>query len=420
MDEELARLRLPPHSIEAEQSVLGGLLLNNQAWEEVGDSLDGEAFYRLDHRLIWQHIELQIRQERPADVLTVGDSLRQVGKLDEVGGIAYLNALATGVASAANVRHYAAMVRDRAILRRLISVSDQIASTALDAQGRDVNAILDEAESRIFEIAEDNGKQRKDFHELPELLGAVFRRVDELYNRDNPSEITGVPTGLIDLDRMTSGMQPGDLVIIAARPSVGKTALALNIGEHVAVHEKLPVAVFSMEMGAEQLAMRLVSSAGRIDQQRLRTGRLTEDDFMRLTEAMRKSGRCALARWAWKTKQYVVQVRAVEDGLVLQQLLYADEVRSLKDLDIEAVAVAPAELQLALQLIDQIAAEGYDPSEYVDEEKKRVLEAIDRKIAGQQVVASAHDEAPSTGQVTSSPDTNCSHSTSGSCRAARA
>ncbi|MGE3926568.1 MAG: replicative DNA helicase [Lautropia sp.] len=287
-DPQLVALRLPPHSIEAEQSVLGGLLLNNRAWEDVADIVEEDDFYRLDHRLVWAHVAQLVKQDKPADVLTVGDSLKQAGKLDDAGGLSYLNSLATGVASAANVRHYAEMVRDRSILRRLIAVSDQIATEALNAQGRPVNEILDVAESRVFEISEDNGKRRKDFQDLGNLLAAVFRRVDELYNRDNPSEITGVATGFIDLDRMTSGLQPGDLVIIAARPSVGKTAFALNIGEHVAIHEKLPVAVFSMEMGAEQLTMRLIGSAGRIDQQRLRTGRLTEDDFMRLTEAMRK------------------------------------------------------------------------------------------------------------------------------------
>ena len=288
MDEEVVGLRLPPHSIEAEQSVIGGMLLNNRAWEDVADIVSDDDFYRHDHRLIWQHIAQMMRQDRPADVLTVNDSLKLAGKLEEAGGLAYLNSLATSVASAANVRHYAEMVRDRSILRRLVALSDEIATDALNAQGRLVNEILDVAESRIFQISEDNGKRRKDFQELSNLLAAVFRRVDDLYNRDNPSEITGVSTGFIDLDRMTSGLQPGDLIIVAARPSVGKTAFALNIGEHVAVHEKLPVAVFSMEMGAEQLTMRLIGSAGRIDQQRLRTGRLTEDDFMRLTESMRK------------------------------------------------------------------------------------------------------------------------------------
>ncbi|MGE0310452.1 MAG: replicative DNA helicase [Lautropia sp.] len=284
----LANLRLPPHSIEAEQSVLGGLLLNNRGWEDVADIVSEDDFYRHDHRLIWQHIAGLVRQDKPADVLTVHDSLKLAGKLEEAGGIGYVSGLASGVPSAANVRHYAEIVRDRSVLRRLISVSDEIATDALNSHGRQVNEILDSAESRIFQISEDNGKKRKDFQDVGTLLTAVFKRVDDLYNRDNQSEITGVSTGFIDLDRMTSGLQQGDLVIIAARPSVGKTAFALNIGEHVAVHEKLPVAVFSMEMGAEQLTMRLIGSCGRIDQQRLRTGRLTEDDFMRLTDAMRK------------------------------------------------------------------------------------------------------------------------------------
>jgi replicative DNA helicase len=284
----LSTLRLPPHSIEAEQSVLGGLLLNNRAWDDVGDLIVDEDFYRYDHRLIWQQIARLLEDDRPADVLTVHDALKQTGKLDDAGGIGYLGGLAGGVPSAANIRHYAGIVRDRSVLRRLIAVADEIGTDALNPMARAVNEILDSAESRIFQISEDNGKKRRDFQQLDGLLTAVFKRIDDLYNRDNPSEITGVATGFIDLDRLTSGLQPGDLVIVAARPSVGKTALALNIGEHVAVHEKLPVAVFSMEMAAEQLTMRLIGSVGRIDQQRLRTGRLTEDDFVRLTEAMRK------------------------------------------------------------------------------------------------------------------------------------
>ncbi len=284
----LSTLRLPPHSIEAEQSVLGGLLLNNRAWDEVGDVCTDEDFYRYDHRLIWQQIARLLEDDRPADVLTVHDALKQSAKLDDAGGMAYLDSLSAAVPSAANIRHYASIVRDRSVLRRLIAVADEIGTDALNPKGRAVNEILDTAESRIFQISEDNGKKRRDFLPLDSLLTAVFKRIDDLYNRDNPSEITGASTGFIDLDRMTSGLQPGDLVIIAARPSVGKTAFALNIGEHVAVHEKLPVAVFSMEMGAEQLTMRLIGSVGRIDQSRLRTGRLTEDDFIRLTEAMRK------------------------------------------------------------------------------------------------------------------------------------
>lgn len=288
MDSEISHLRLPPHSIEAEQSVLGGLLLNNRAWEDIADIVAEDDFYRLDHRLIWRQMSGLIRQDRPADALTLIDALKQAGQLEEAGGPTYLASLSNTVASAANIRHYAEMVRDRAVLRRLIGVSEEIANDAFGAQGRPVNEVLDAAEARVFQIAEDNGKKRNDFQKLDALVGSVFHRIDELYNRENPSEITGVSTGFIDLDRMTSGLQKGDLVIVAARPSVGKTAFALNIGEHVAINEGLPVAVFSMEMGAEQLTMRLIGSSGRIDQQRLRTGRLTDDDFLRLSDAMHK------------------------------------------------------------------------------------------------------------------------------------
>jgi replicative DNA helicase len=287
-DAEIAALRVPPHSVEAEQSVLGAVLLDNTAWERIGDVVREPDFYRHDHRLIWQHLARLLERNQPADVLTLQDALKSTGKLEEAGGLSYLNALASGTPSAANVRRYAEIVRDRAILRRLISVSDEIATTALNPQGRDTRQILDEAESRMFQISEDGSRGRVGFQDLQSVLAQVVERVDDLYNRENPNDITGVPTGFTDLDRMTSGMQPGDLIIIAARPSVGKTAFALNMAEHVAISQGMPVAVFSMEMGATQLAMRLVCSVGRIDQQRLRTGRLTEDDWPRLTSAIQK------------------------------------------------------------------------------------------------------------------------------------
>ncbi|MFZ9408470.1 MAG: replicative DNA helicase, partial [Burkholderiaceae bacterium] len=287
-DPEVAALRVPPHSIEAEQSVLGAVLLDNTAWERIADVVREEDFYRHDHRLIWQHLARLMGNNQPADVLTLHDALKSTAKLEQAGGLSYLNALASGTPSAANVRRYAEIVRDRAILRRLVTVSDEIATNALNPQGRDTRQILDEAESRVFQISEDGARGRSGFQELGKVLGQVVERVDELYNRENPNDITGVPTGFTDLDRMTSGMQPGDLIIVAARPSVGKTALALNMAEHVAVDQGLPVAVFSMEMGATQLAMRLLCSVGRIDQQRLRTGRLNDDDWPRLTHAMEK------------------------------------------------------------------------------------------------------------------------------------
>lgn len=288
LDTEVAALRIPPHSIEAEQSVLGAVLLDNEAWEKIGDVLREEDFYRHDHRLIWLHLAKLLERSQPADVLTLTDALKSTGKLDEAGGLSYLNALATGTPSAANVRRYAEIVRDRAVLRRLISVSDDISTTAMNPQGRDTRQILDEAESKVFQISEEGSRGRTGFQDLQSVLAQVVERVDDLYNRENPNDITGVPTGFADLDRMTSGMQGGDMIIVAARPSVGKTAFALNICEHVAIDQGMPVAVFSMEMGATQLAMRLVCSVGRIDQQRLRTGRLTEDDWPRLTAAIQK------------------------------------------------------------------------------------------------------------------------------------
>jgi replicative DNA helicase len=287
-DPQIAALRIPPHSIEAEQAVLGGLLLDNNAFDRVADVLREDDFYRHDHRLIWRQISRLIERSQPADVVTVFESLQTAGKADEAGGLVYLNALAQETPSAANIRRYGEIVRDRAILRRLISTSDEISTSALNPQGKDTRTLLDEAESKIFQISEEGARGQAGFLQLPDLLGKVVERIDELYNQNNPNDVTGVPSGFADLDRMTSGLQPGDLVIVAGRPSMGKTAFSLNIGEHVAVDQGLPVAVFSMEMGATQLAMRLVCSVGRLDQQRLRTGRLLDDDWPRLTNAIQK------------------------------------------------------------------------------------------------------------------------------------
>ena len=287
-DPQLDSLRIPPHSIEAEQSVLGGLLLDNAAWDKIADFVSAEDFYRYDHRLIFQHIVRLINSAKPADVITVFESLSSAAKAEEVGGIAYLNALAQNTPSAANIRRYAEIVRDRGILRKLITVADDISGSAFNPQGKEVKQMLDEAESKIFAIAEEGARGSQGFQEIQPLLTQVVERIDELYNRDNQNDITGVPTGFIDLDRMTSGLQPGDLVIVAGRPSMGKTAFSVNIGENVAVDSGLPVAIFSMEMGGAQLAMRMLGSVGRLDQQRLRTGRLNDEDWPRLTHAIQK------------------------------------------------------------------------------------------------------------------------------------
>lgn len=288
VDPQIESLRVPPHSIEAEQSVLGGLLLDNAAWDKIADMVSADDFYRFDHRLIFQHIVKLINASRPADVITVFDSLTSAAKAEDAGGITYLNALAQNTPSAANIRRYAEIVRDRGVLRKLITVSDEITSAAFNPQGKEVKQMLDEAESKIFSIAEEGARGSQGFQEIQPLLTQVVERIDELYNRDNQNDITGVPTGFVDLDRMTSGLQPGDLIIVAGRPSMGKTAFSVNIGETVAVESGLPVAIFSMEMGGTQLAMRMLGSVGRLDQHRLRTGRLNDDDWPRLTHAIQK------------------------------------------------------------------------------------------------------------------------------------
>lgn len=287
-DGQLLALKVPPHSIEAEQSVLGGLMLDNAAFERVGDLLTESDFYRDDHRRIWRHIVKLIEKGRPADVVTVDESIKSSEDRDRTGGLAYLGALAQNTPSAQNIRRYGEIVRDRAIMRKLVEAGAEISDSALNPAGKDVGQILDEAESKVFQIAESGIRGKQGFHDIQQLLTRVMERVETLYQRDNPSDITGVPTGYHDLDQRTSGLQGGDLVIIAGRPSMGKTALALNIAEHVAVENRLPVAVFSMEMSGTQLAMRMLGSIGHLDQHKLRTGRLTDEDWNRLTNAVGK------------------------------------------------------------------------------------------------------------------------------------
>jgi replicative DNA helicase len=285
-DHQIAQLRIPPHSIEGESSVLGGLLLDNSAWDRVADLLSDQDFYRHEHQLVYAAVSKLINASKPADIITVYEELKNLGKADEVGGLSYLNALAQYVPSAANIRRYAEIVRERSILRKLVKASDEIATDAFSPQGKAVATILDEAEQKIFNIGEQGSRMQQGFQSMDTLVVELLDRVTEM--AENPNDITGVPTGFYDLDRMTSGFQAGDLVILAARPSMGKTALAINIAEHVALNEGLPVAVFSMEMGASQLAVRIVGSIGRIDQTHLRTGKLSDEEWPRLTEAIEK------------------------------------------------------------------------------------------------------------------------------------
>ena len=293
-DEQVDVIKLPPHSIEAEQSVLGGLLLDNSAWDKVGDVIVEADFYRHDHRLIYRHISKLVEHNKPADVITVAESLENSAELQNAGGLAYLGALAQNTPSAANIRRYAEIVRDRSVLRKLAAVATEIADSAYNPLGREAVDLLNEAEAKVFHIAEAGARGQIGFAEIQPLLTQVVERIDMLYHRDNPSEITGVPTGFTDLDQKTSGLQPGDLVIIAGRPSMGKTSLALNIAEYVGIDLHLPVAVFSMEMSGTQLVMRMMGSVGRLDQHKVRTGKLQDDDWQKLTDAVGKLNDAAI------------------------------------------------------------------------------------------------------------------------------
>ena len=288
LDPVLAQLRIPPHSVEAEQSVLGGLLLDNAAFDKIADRISETDFYRDEHRRIYRQVQRLLERGRPADAVTVAESLDMAGEGGETGGLAYLGELVANTPSAANIVRYAEIVRDRALLRRLVTAGDEIADSALNPVGRDPKQLLDEAEAKVFAIAEGGFRHQTGFQHINPLLTQVVERIQELHDRDNPSEITGIPTGYHDLDNRTSGLQPGDLLIVAGRPSMGKTSFALNMAEHVAIEVGLPVAVFSMEMGGSQLAMRMLSSVGKLDAHRVRTGRLNDDEWARLSFALGK------------------------------------------------------------------------------------------------------------------------------------
>lgn len=287
-DPQMAALKLPPHSVEAEQSLIGGLLLDNQAWDRIGDMVSEADFYRDDHRRIFRHIARLVELAKPADVVTVFESIEKNDEVEQTGGLAYLGEIANNTPSAANIRRYAEIVHERAILRKLVAAGDEIAASALNPLGKDAKQLLDAAEAKIFEIAEAGSRNTQGFVPIQPILGQVVERIQELYDRENPSDITGVPTGFTDLDQKTSGLQPGDMIIVAGRPSMGKTAFALNIAEHVGVEMGLPVAIFSLEMPGTQLAMRLLSSVGRLDQHRVRVGRLNDDEWQRLTYGLGK------------------------------------------------------------------------------------------------------------------------------------
>jgi len=282
-DLETAALKIPPHSVEAEQSVLGGLVLDNNAWERISDQLIERDFYRQDHRLIYRAIYILAERNEPFDVVTLSEFLEKDGSLVQAGGLAYLGELAANTPSVANITAYAKIVRERATLRQLISVSNEIADSAYYPKGREGDEILDDAERKIFQIAEARPKSGGPVA-LNQLLTNTVNTIDMLFNSD--SQITGLSTGFDDLDEQTSGLQPSDLIIVAGRPSMGKTTFAMNLVENALMKSDKTILVFSLEMPSESLVMRMISSLGRIEQGRVRTGKLNDEDWSRLTSTV--------------------------------------------------------------------------------------------------------------------------------------
>lgn len=276
-------IKVPPHSIEAEQSVLGGLMLDNHGWDKIADRLQEKDFYRPDHRIIFRAVANLVQRGSPFDVLTLAEALKNVNELSNAGGELYLFELARNTPTAANISAYADIVRERSIQRQLISVATDITEAAFSPSGRASADLLDEAEQKVFQIAEHTTRGSGPMP-IGDLLAKAVDRIDTLFHSDQA--ITGLSSGYKDLDELTSGLQPADLVIVAGRPSMGKTTFAMNIAEHAAIKNKKPVLVFSMEMPADSLAMRMMSSLGRVDQHRVRTGKLEDEDWPRITSAV--------------------------------------------------------------------------------------------------------------------------------------
>jgi len=277
-------LKLPPHSIEAEQAVIGGLLLDNRAWERIADRIHEKDFYRHDHRLIFNAIGALESKSQPFDVVTLSEALAQNEELEQVGGLAYLGRLAKDTPSAANIVAYADIVRERSVLRQLIGVGTDIADSGFRPEGRDTNELLENAEKSVFAIAEQKVRGQTGLRTISQVLSKTVEQIDHLF--ETKGAVSGVASGFSDLDKKTTGFQAGDLVIVAGRPAMGKTTFAMNVAETAAISGGLPVAVFSMEMPGEQLAMRLISSLGRIDQHHIRTGELTDEDWPRITSSI--------------------------------------------------------------------------------------------------------------------------------------
>jgi len=284
-DSDIARIKMQPHSIEAEQSVLGGLLLSADAWDAVAESVSDRDFYRADHRLIFRQIARLAEASDPVDVITVADKLQASGELEAAGGLPYLAELAQNTPSASNIRAYGQVVRERASLRKLIEAAQDIADSGFNPEGRTSDQLVDEAERLIMQISEEGPKSGGP-QDVNPLLKSALARIEELFT--SGGDITGLSTGFVDLDNMTSGLQPSDLVIVAGRPSMGKTSFAMNLVENAVLGQDKPILVFSMEMPAESLVIRMLSSIGRINQTRIRNGKLEQEDWPKLSTAVNK------------------------------------------------------------------------------------------------------------------------------------
>ena len=282
--EGAGHLKMPPNSVEAEQSLIGGLMLNKAAWDKVADVVTESDFYRKDHKLIFAAIAALVETGNPCDVVTISEYLERRGELGSAGGLEYLASLANETPGAANARAYANIVRERSVLRDLIDAGNEISGAAFATAGRSATELLDEAERRVFEIAEKGARGKRGFRSLKQILPGTVDRIDLLHQSDG--DITGLSTGFTEFDKLTAGLQPGDLVVIAGRPSMGKTSLAINIAENAAIGLKVPTAVFSMEMPAEQLTFRMISSLGRVDQANLRRGKFPDEDWSRINTAV--------------------------------------------------------------------------------------------------------------------------------------
>jgi replicative DNA helicase len=278
------RLKVPPHSIESEQSLLGGLMLDHKSWDKIADIVSEPDFYRKDHKLIFSAIASLAEEANPCDVVTVSEWLDNRGELEAAGGLEYIASLANETPGAANARSYAKILRERSMLRSLISAGNEISGAAFASDGRTAAEIVDDAERLVFEIAESGSRGRSGFKSLKQILPEAVDRIDVLHQSDG--DITGISSGFAEFDKLTAGLQPGDLVIVAGRPSMGKTTFAVNMAENAAIGAKVPTAIYSMEMPAQQLAFRMISSLGRVDQTHLRTGKFPDEDWSRINTAV--------------------------------------------------------------------------------------------------------------------------------------